>query len=81
MSGVLSFHAITSKIRETCVPALTYSFSACSIEKLGVADGRSREAVQVRLRLIRLETTIPHGNSTSDQQSYNKALLTASFCL
>ena len=33
----------------------------------------------MRLRLIRLETTIhiPHGNSTSDQQSSNKALLTA----
>ena len=31
----------------------------------------------MRLRLIRLETTIPHGNSTSDQQSLNKALLTA----
>ena len=30
----------------------------------------------MRLRLIRLETTIPHGNSTSDQQSSNKALLT-----
>ena len=31
----------------------------------------------MRLRLIRLETTIPHGNSTSDQQSSNKALITA----
>ena len=30
----------------------------------------------MRLRLIRLETTIPHGNSMSDQQSSNKALLT-----
>ena len=31
----------------------------------------------MRLRLIRFETTIPHGNSTSDQQSSNKALITA----
>ena len=31
----------------------------------------------MRLRLIRLETTIPHGNSTGDQQSSYKALLTA----
>ena len=47
MSGVLSFHAITSKIREACVLALTYSFSACSIEKLGVAgDGGSTSAFE-----------------------------------
>ena len=40
VSRVLSFHAITSKIQETCVPALTYSFSTCIIEKLGMAGGR-----------------------------------------
>ena len=31
----------------------------------------------MRLRLIRLETTIPYGNSTGDEQFSNKALLTA----
>ena len=40
MSGVLSFHTVTSKVRKTCVAALTYCISACSIEKLGVAGGR-----------------------------------------
>ena len=31
----------------------------------------------MRLRLIRLETTIPYGNSTGDEQYSDKALLTA----
>ena len=61
MSRVLSFHTVTSKIRKTCVSALTYSSSACSIEKLGVAgDDASTSAIET-------DSTIPHGNSASDQ--------------
>ena len=68
VSAVLSFHTITSKIRQTCVPALTYSSVVhFSVQHGKIGRGRGTKPVQVRLRLIWLKTMIAHGNSTSDQ--------------
>ena len=69
VSEVLSFHTTTSYIRRACVPVLIYSSVVhFSMQHGKPGRGRATRLARVRLRLIPLEMTILHENSTSDQQ-------------